>query len=145
MKKMEMPPAHTYLLICLLKEFVFALSWLCLLWKPVPKSSATLPPVFFFFSPFSLFFSFVFLPKKTPFPKVSTCCAIHHLSQSGAPTTTMALVTCSATCLQQLASRSWSSSPPLQEVVVYNILLSLAPVVFFLLFLINSYLHTTVI
>ena len=76
-----------------------------------------LPPFFISFS-FFLFFLFS-LPKKTPLPKVSTCCTIHHLSRSGAPTTTMALVTCSAMCLQQLASRSWSPSPPLQEAVVH--------------------------
>ena len=71
-------------------------------------------------------FSFSFPPKTPsspcypfPPPKVSTCCAIHHLSRSGAPTTTMAPVTCCTTCLQQLTSRSWSPSPPLQEAVVH--------------------------
>ena len=74
---------------------------------------------------FLLFFFFIpplFLPifaKENPLPKVNTCCTIHHLSRLRAPTTTMAPVTCYATCLQQLASRSWSPSPALQEVVVH--------------------------
>ena len=40
-------------------------------------------------------------PRK-PLRKVSTCCAIHHLSICGVLTTTMAPVTCLATCSMQL-------------------------------------------